>query len=334
MIKTPFCLLLCVNSIILQIILSNKLNPEQTKLQVSHLVNSHAEPLNHSGKTPFLYETRFNFILNPNFKTCQEYSNTKRLDLLIYVHSSPGNMKRRILIRETWAQRSLFENIKLVFMMGSSNNDKINKLLKLEFNTYQDIVQQDFIDSYRNLTYKCIMSLEWINKFCSNVNYILKTDDDVILNTFEIIPFIKSLNITNAMICNGWKSVKVNRNKTYKWYVSKDEYSAEKYNDYCCGFTILFNGHLAPLLYNQTFYTKFFWIDDYYMSGLLARKVNATLVFLNEKIVLDYKKLKNTSRKDNILSLHLKGSINAASSLWRDFFNFHLKKLFHNVTNI
>lgn len=270
----------------------------------------------------------FDFILNPEQKICQHFSASFRLKLLIYVHTSPSNFKRRLSIRETWAKRSMFNDTRLVFMMGYTSDSKTNHFLKLESNIYQDIVQQKFIDSYRNLTYKCIMSLHWINLYCSNVNYIIKTDDDVILNTFELISYIEKLNLTKNFICNGWKNVKVNRNLNYKWYVSYSEYSNEYFKDYCCGFAFLFTGDLVPLLYEQTFLSKFFWIDDYYMTGELAHKINATLEFQNKKFILDYTRIEKSLDEKilrNTLAIHLKGDSKKEWYFWQALMKFYLK---------
>ena len=93
----------------------------------------------------------FEFILNPQKQICQE---DKSLFLLIYVHTTPVNLKRRISLRETWTKRSMFRDIRIVFMMGSALDQKTNELVKLEHAVYNDIVQENFHDSYRNLTYK------------------------------------------------------------------------------------------------------------------------------------------------------------------------------------
>lgn len=119
----------------------------------------------------------FIFVKNPEHSICDK----KEIDLLIYVHSSPGNLKSRLMIRETWAKRALFPRTRIVFMLGSSQNRTVSDLIELESKIYNDIVQQDFIDTYRNLTLKCIMALRWVSAYCKTPKFILKTDDDVIV---------------------------------------------------------------------------------------------------------------------------------------------------------
>ena len=48
----------------------------------------------------------------------------------------------------------MFKGLRLVFMMGNSQNQKVKESLALEAHYYNDIVQEDFHDSYKNLTYK------------------------------------------------------------------------------------------------------------------------------------------------------------------------------------
>lgn len=122
----------------------------------------------------------FKYLKNPGWSICDNTSSSS-IDLLIYVHSTPSNLKNRLLIRETWAKRGLFPQTRLVFMLGSTHNKTIQHKIELESQIYNDIVQQNFDDSYRNLTLKCIMSLEWVSNYCPSAKYVLKTDDDVIV---------------------------------------------------------------------------------------------------------------------------------------------------------
>ena len=132
----------------------------------------------------------FNYLYNPGYSICGEnlpstttkktsktnsssidlVENDQNIDILIYVHTSVSNFKNRVVIRETFARRSMFPNIRLVFMTGYVNDSKLNSRLKLEANIYKDIVQEDFIDTYRNITHKCVMALKWISTFCTQVH--------------------------------------------------------------------------------------------------------------------------------------------------------------------
>ena len=73
----------------------------------------------------------FNYILNPEFQICgNTEAHEPTVFLLIYVHTTPKNLKRRLSIRETWARRSMFRDIRIVFMMGKTDEVKTKKLDK------------------------------------------------------------------------------------------------------------------------------------------------------------------------------------------------------------
>ena len=116
----------------------------------------------------------FKFIRNPEYSICQSSKNRtdakNTIDILFYVHTASSHFRSRIQIRETWARRSLFPRTRLVFMIGYKNDTAINAKLDLEASLYNDIVQEDFFDTYRNITYKCMMALKWITLYCPQVN--------------------------------------------------------------------------------------------------------------------------------------------------------------------
>lgn len=203
--------------------------------------------------------------------------------MLIYVHTDPRNFKRRMLIRETWGNSNMYQNLRtvLVFMMGTPNGANAGKLqaqIQRESNQYRDVVQESFVDSYRNLTHKAIMALKWISKHCRTAKYILKTDDDVFVNIFNLVRHVSSLYqrnfaTENTIACYVWHKVKVLRDPKKKWYVTKEEYAGDVYPTYCSGAAFLLTGDLPPRLYNESLYTKFFWIDDFFITGQLAEQL-------------------------------------------------------------
>ena len=155
----------------------------------------------------------FKYILNPGHQICSD-DNSSKVYLLIYVHTAPDNYKRRLSIRETWAKRSMFRDIRIVFMMGKTESKKTSEMILLENGIYGDLVQEDFIDSYRNLTYKGIMAMKWITEYCPKAKYILKVDDDIITNTFIILKHLKALENHDiikhkTIMCLVWERMQV-----------------------------------------------------------------------------------------------------------------------------
>ncbi len=106
-------------------------------------------------------------------------------------------------------------NLKIPYFLVYSLNLNIQNYLNLtDKNTYNDIVQENFQDSYRYLTFKGIMAMKWITEYCNHTEFILKTDDDIITNTFIILRHLRSLsehNIynSNSVLCLVWSRMKV-----------------------------------------------------------------------------------------------------------------------------
>lgn len=173
------------------------INPYQPK---DHIVNPH----------------NFSYILNPGYSVCN--NSNYPVYLLVYVHSGPTNYQRRVVIRETWSTRTLFPDLRLVFMIGKTNDDNIMKAIQYENEIYRDIVQEDFTDAYKNLTYKGIMALKWISVYCSQTKYVLKVDDDIVVNTFTLLNHLKFLdkhepNRRGTILCLLWQAMGVMRDR-------------------------------------------------------------------------------------------------------------------------
>jgi hypothetical protein len=100
----------------------------------------------------------FKYIINPAEKVCGVNQGAHLL-LVAFVPISIGNFAGRQLIRQTWSNPSMIKNanMKLVFMLGNTANTTLVKEAEFESELYDDIVQEDFVDAYKNLTLKTSM---------------------------------------------------------------------------------------------------------------------------------------------------------------------------------
>lgn len=275
----------------------------------------------------------FNYILNPGYDICgANKSSVNPVFLFVYVHTSPSNFMRRISIRETWANRALFRDMRLVFMMGKTLETKTNEMLKLESNVYNDIVQEDFHDSYKNLTYKGIMAMKWISEYCNHTQYILKVDDDIVSNIFIVLRHLKSLqkskiNQEKSVMCLVWDGMVVQREKKNKWYVPKELYGPDRFSQYCSGSAYLFTGDMPAEMYKKSLYLKFMWVDDFYITGLLADAVNATHRNWNSLYIINSGLVETTflnKKSDRVAFGHIPKKINKMYSVWKFVFETQL----------
>lgn len=214
----------------------------------------------------------FRYLLNT-----QHACDDKDIFVLVYVHTAPSHHKRRSVIRQTWGSGKYYtEKIKVVFVMGRTNDSlEVQNALEYESDVYRDIVQEDFLDSYHNLTYKGIAALKWVSNFCAHAKFVLKTDDDIFVNMFTLLRHMKSLynlktNSQGLLMCLVWYRMKVMR--TGKWKVPKSEFKDDYYPTYCSGSAYIMSVDVAIAMHRVSYDVPFFWVDDFYITGLLPLK--------------------------------------------------------------
>ncbi len=119
--------------------------------------------------SPFSF--RFPYLRNPTH-TCLP---DDEVDLLVLVASAVGHTDRRAAIRATWGRKdeAAARRARVVFMLGRG---------EAEDGDEEDVLQEDFVDSYHNLTIKTMMGLKWAAVFCPQAKFLLKTDDDIFVN--------------------------------------------------------------------------------------------------------------------------------------------------------
>ena len=226
-------------------------------------------------------------LVNPyNFKfitTCPHVCSESRIYLVIFVHSSLEHFMKRNIIRDTWASLKEYHNkhIATVFLLGQSQNASLQGLINAEIDKHKDIVQGIFIDTYRNMTLKHLMGLKWVTQFCSQSKFVLKVDDDTFVNTIRLIHFLErhvdetgSVTLRNAIYCRTLEGAVPERNHSSKHFVTLKEYSASFYPTYCSGLAYVTTTEVVTQLHKFSPMPKFFWIDDIYVTGMLAEKIN------------------------------------------------------------
>ncbi|RNA34855.1 beta-1-3-galactosyltransferase 5-like [Brachionus plicatilis] len=235
-----------------------------------------------------IYGHNFDYIHNPGLKICA--GNQSHLMVIAFVCSSPKNFYQRKLIRQTWAQKSLFgKYLRVVFLLADPQNKTIDEEVKKEYEQYSDIVQENFIDSYRNLSLKTIMGFRWVTHFCPKAKYVLKIDDDVVVNTKSVIKYLckreeSKKNSNDAIIGKFIRNPKPKRTKKSKFYVSFEEYDKNYFYPYCQGLSYLATNGLAAQLFNVSKYKKPFIFEDVYV-GMLAHMIGAKFESINPKII-------------------------------------------------
>ncbi|ESN94124.1 hypothetical protein HELRODRAFT_87830 [Helobdella robusta] len=243
----------------------------------------------------------------------------KKLFAIVYVHSAPGNYKRRQLIRETWGNPIYHIcPIKILFFIGLPKpKEDTQWFLKQESDTYKDIIQENYYDDYHNLTYKAVGAMKWVSEYCSHARFIIKTDDDIVVNIFLLFNYLdKQMLTTNTIFCRVWSRMLVMREG--KWKVDVEDYPDELYPRYCSGSAFVMTSDLAQKLYNTSHYVPFFWVDDAYLTGFLPRKLtNVTHVSLQKYYHFQFSLFMTGSTAKKFMFIHSYIEL-FTRKLWRD----------------
>ena len=202
-----------------------------------------------------------------------------RTDIVVLVHSFHPYFERRTSIRQTWggaiSKGKWFDNntieasIKLVFVMGTHKNQMLNEEIWRENQKYHDILQGSFIDDYSNMTLKSLFGLRYVGDFCAGARYLVKSDDDMIINFPYLIHLLNSTNMTRAIMGPYNSASKVYRKG--KWTLTKQLYPFYYYPPYESGSAYVISSDLVNPLYQLSRYVPYLFIDDVYITGILGK---------------------------------------------------------------
>lgn len=81
--------------------------------------------------------------------------------------------------------------MRVIFLVGTVNDSTVQQRIEEENYLHHDIVQGNFLDSYRNLTYKHVMGLKWVTYFCRQARFVFKADDDIFVDIFQLTSFLR-----------------------------------------------------------------------------------------------------------------------------------------------
>lgn len=247
-----------------------------------------------------------------------------KIEMVILIHSSMEKQSFRDQIRKytkPWLTRW-----KVLFVVGISENSDMNRNVRHEYSQHNDILQGDFIDTYRNLTLKHIFGMSCAVKHCSNVRFVLKADDDIFVNYYLLEDYLDTINVHSleySIICNKFLNGVAIREEASKWYVSPNEFTSKYYPPYCSGWGYLTSINTFRILLTQVENKPFFWIDDVYVTGILRQQSiqislidvghlfnvfpNTLLDWLNLKGSTEWKYMfSNTNNNQNNLQMALK----------------------------
>ncbi|KFQ33413.1 Lactosylceramide 1,3-N-acetyl-beta-D-glucosaminyltransferase, partial [Mesitornis unicolor] len=216
----------------------------------------------------------YQYLINHREK-CQQQD----VLLLLFVKTSPENRHRRDAIRQTWGNEKyvhsqLNANIKTLFALGRPT-DHLQQT-QLQRKLQHDLIQQDFLDTFHNLTLKLLLQFSWVNAYCPHARFIMSADDDIFIHMPNLVAYLQSLaqmGVQDLWIGRVHRGSPPVRDKSSKYYVPYEMYQWPSYPDYTAGAAYVISNDVAAKVYEASLtLNTSLYIDDVFM-GLCANKM-------------------------------------------------------------
>lgn len=209
--------------------------------------------------------------------------------LLLFVKSSPENIRRRNAIRSTWgnesyAQSALGATVKVLFALGAPqagggsgrSQAGLQEQLVQEDLRHGDLIQQDFQDSFHNLTLKLLLQFHWKHSRCAHSRFLMTADDDVFIHMPNLVRYLQDTSSRGAVdfwVGKVHRGAPPIRSRDSKYYVPLEMYPWLTYPDYTAGAGYVVSGDVAERVYHATLtLNASLYIDDVFM-GICANAV-------------------------------------------------------------
>lgn len=264
----------------------------------------------------------YNYIYNPS-RTCFK-KDGRKLDVVVIFFSptAPYHFSRRQAIRATYGNSSQWISsgrkgaMLTVFLLGATSNSTLQREIDSEATRYGDIVQEDFVDSYQNLTRKTVMGLKWVTNYCRHAQYAMKIDDDTMMNQRRfrdgVLEKAPLTNYTAGRALVGTNSV---RKKESKFYLSEEYYPSPTFTPYMDGPAYLLSTDLVEKVYKTALTTPIFKWEDAFL-GMCMQKAGVQIRGI-EQFLLFRLRYKTKERREHTVNMYtFISNLSAAEMKW------------------
>ncbi|XP_056266324.1 beta-1,3-galactosyltransferase 5-like [Pseudoliparis swirei] len=214
------------------------------------------------------YPRNYRYIMDDT-PTC----NTETPFLVLMVHTATGAAAARDAIRETWGSEKLVlgRSVETVFVLGlpgGPDAERQQEELRQENRQHRDLVQSDFLDSYRNLTIKTMMMLEWLAARCGAASYAMKIDSDMLLHVRNAVRLLLDPGTATDAYLTGlvWWHSPVLRNPFNKFYMPRSAVAEPEYPPYPLGMAYVMSLDLPAKILSISPRVKPIFIEDAYLG--------------------------------------------------------------------
>ena len=228
-------------------------------------------------------EVKYPFVLNPDTKCRNEDGEPENIFLVLLIKSKLDNFEQRRMIRRTWGLETAipYVQIRRLFLLGVDSHDKaLQHRIGLEYQDYNDMMQQFFHDHYFNNTLKMMMGFQWAVHHCPGAQFVAFFDDDYYVNTYNLVRALQTMKptqFTDTIVSYVWKNSAVLRDKHLSdWALSYEEYPFRYFPPYPTAGSFLMHMATAERIHIAMKYTQYLHLDDVFL-GIISWKLKLKL---------------------------------------------------------
>ncbi|KAF3687959.1 Beta-1,3-galactosyltransferase 2 [Channa argus] len=217
------------------------------------------------------YPRNYKFIMDDT-PTCR----TTTPFLILIVPVAPGDKAARDAIRKTWGNEKLVlgqvvETLFIIGLPGGADAEQQQEKLREENLQHHDLIQSNFQDSYRNLTIKTMVMLEWLAAHCVKASYVIKTDSDVLLHVQNLVKLLLDPSTAKQNYMTGvvWWHSPVIRDPKNRFYLPFDIIKEPEYPPYPLGMAYVMSLDLPAKILSVSPHIKPIYIEDAYLGMCL-----------------------------------------------------------------
>ena len=201
--------------------------------------------------------------------------------LLILITTVPAERELRNAIRQTWLSvtKNNTSSVRYLFLLGTGWPAKEQAIVEEESEEFNDFLQDDYIDSYFNLSIKVLSGFNFGITHCKRAQFIMRTADDNYVNIPNILFLLhrKKRLLQDKIFGECARYYRILRSKTSKWAVTLNEWPLSRYPPYCIGTAFLMSRSIMEKVYHASKNVPYFVIEDVFF-GEVAQQIGIDLL--------------------------------------------------------
>ena len=216
--------------------------------------------------------------------------------------------------------------LKLVFLTGKSSQDEsFSRTLQFEHHAFNDIILEDFVDSFYNLTLKSVFALKYAHSSCPKSKFFIKTDDDVFLHIPNLIKLLQRNSLPSKLIMGKMMVAKYAYQEEFPKEFSEYFFDhSSLYPNFINGGTYIISINAIEDILRVVPRVPFVHYEDVYITGLLPDAAKIYPIGINNFLVpvRFYESLDYCFFKSHVVAMNLRER--EMANIWMDLWNERL----------